>query len=240
MTSAMQKLTITNTDGPPSPPNNCYDPSFGPNPVDNVQDAWQGSACPTLITNVSNFRGAVFNRTCKRTTRTVDDFKQGQIIAVPYHVPNLNPKNSATHPRLTLTCEGPVFSKRRLVCVLFKFQDDLFCLTLHTFEGQGLGIKPEQTKFEYVAVVNKGSTEKFRNPGKYQPVEVETYQPDRPMKDTSCIKLTGGVTVNSSEHASYVGRVDRASFIILMLLYEQRNKKAKEKPWEPDDPKPTI
>ncbi|KAK4508113.1 hypothetical protein PRZ48_001851 [Zasmidium cellare] len=228
MASAMRQLNINNggPPQPPSPPKDCFDPSMAPAPPD--ETAWQGSATPTIDSKLSTYEIAVFNKVCRRTTRTIADFKAGQIISVPYHVPNLNPSLKANHPRLALTCEGPVFSKRRILCVLYKFHQDLLCLSMFTFEGKGFGGKPEELRKEFVAVVNKGA-EKFHNPGIYQPIEVETYDPARPMKETSCIKLTGPVTVNVSEHVGFVGRMDQLSWARLAALFEQRQKLARQK-----------
>lgn len=236
MAAAMRNLNLNQPKVPPAAPPDCYDPSMGPLPAEDEESIWQGSACPTINSTMSTYNVAVFNKTCKRTKRTIDDFKLGQIIAVPHHVANLNPRNTANHPRLTITCEGPVFSKRRLLAVLFKHQNTLFCLALWSFEGRGLDCKPDKLKFEYVSVMNKGE-KKFRNPGKFQPVEVETYDSNRPMKDSSCIQLTGGVHVDPSEHVSFVGRMDQASYARLLTLHERRNEIAKQKPWEPDEPR---
>ncbi|KAF2172227.1 hypothetical protein M409DRAFT_49951 [Zasmidium cellare ATCC 36951] len=235
MAAAMQNLNINNP-SPPSPPSDCYDPSLGPLPPDDPHEAWQGSACPTINTALSTPNVAVFIPTCKCTKRTIDDFKLGQIIALPFHIPNLNPKNKATYPRLALTCEGPVFSKRRLVTILLKHQNVLFCLPLYSFEGQDLACKPDKLKWEYIPVMNKGDT-KFRNPGKLQACEVETYDPKRPMKKTSCIQLTGGVKVDPVEHISFVGRMDQASYARMLAFYDRRYEIAKQKAYEPDGPK---
>jgi hypothetical protein len=62
---------------------------------------------------------------CKISNYTRRDFKLGDVIAAPFHVANTNPNVLSNDDRLTLTCEGHAYSKRRMMVVLFVHQYDL-------------------------------------------------------------------------------------------------------------------
>ena len=73
----------------------------------------------------------------------------------------------------------------------------------------------------------------FEQMGLYTPVEMQTYDPNRPMTDSTTIHLTGGIKVDPQEHISTVGRFTESSHRDLLTLYTDLSKEAQKKPWNP-------
>ncbi|CAK1356179.1 unnamed protein product [Cercospora beticola] len=208
-----------------------YDPSMGPTPYQPEGSIYGGSAAPTE-NSLGGYNQNIQTNTCVRTNRSVRSFKIGEVIALPFHVPNLNPNNNITHDRLRVTCEGPVFSKRRMFVILWINQFDMFCLPLYSFEGQGITKKKGDLQKDYIEVKNVG-VKFFEQMGLYRPVEMQTYDPNRPMTDSTTIHLTGGIKVDPQEHISTVGRFTESSHRDLLTLYTDLSKEAQKKPWNP-------
>ncbi|KAM3418523.1 hypothetical protein BST61_g4501 [Cercospora zeina] len=212
-------------------PNATYDPSLGPAPHPSPGSVYGGSAAPTE-NSIGGYNCHIQTDTCIRTKLTVANFKIGEVISLPFHVPNLNPRHKITHERLRLTCEGPVFSKRRMLVILWTNDFDMFCLPLYSFENQGISKKRDELKKDYIEVKNVNA-ESFRQLGLYKPVEVQTYDLNRPMTDSTTIHLTGGIRVDPQEHISMVGRFTQASHRDLLKLYNDLSREAQKKPWNP-------
>ncbi|SMR52181.1 unnamed protein product [Zymoseptoria tritici ST99CH_3D1] len=227
--SRMQGLNLDNPLIHPGAFNpNVLNPSLGPLPP--AGNLWGGSAVESNMTTNTYFQ-AVKTDECVRTERTVRHFRKGEVIALPFHVANMNAKLDIGHERLTRTIEGPAFSKRRMFVILWTNQLDMFCLPLYSFEGRGLSGKKEDHKADYVCMVNKGREASFNNQGKYEPVVFESYN-RRPMADETTVHLTGGVTVDPRGDISFVGRLDLRSHVHLMGLWQDRVAIAKDKPWD--------
>ncbi|PIB01499.1 hypothetical protein CB0940_00184 [Cercospora beticola] len=224
----MQSLSIGKAAAAPS---GAYDPSVGPTHYHSSGSVYGGSAAPTE-NSLGGYNCHIQTDTCVRTNLKVANFKIGEVIALPYHIPNLNPNHKITHDRLKLTCEGPVFSKRRMFVILWINQADMFCLPLYSFEGQGISKKQGDLKKDYIEVKNSGVAS-FKQLGLYEPVEMQTYDKSRPMTDSTTIHLTGGIKVDPQEHISMVGRFTEASHEDLLKLYNRLTSEAQRKPWNP-------
>ncbi|GIZ40846.1 hypothetical protein CKM354_000416900 [Cercospora kikuchii] len=225
---SMQGLAISK---PAAAPNAAYDPSVGPTHYHTSGSVYGGSAAPTE-NSMGGYNQHIQTDTCVRTNLTVANFKIGEVIALPYHIPNLNPHHKITHDRLRLTCEGPVFSKRRMFVILWINQVDMFCLPLYSFENQGIAKKKDYLKKDYIEVKNV-SAESFQQLGPYEPVEMQTYDKNRSMTDSTTVHITGGIKVDPQEHISMVGRFTKISHKKLLALYNQLASEAQEKPWNP-------
>ncbi|SMR51183.1 unnamed protein product [Zymoseptoria tritici ST99CH_1E4] len=230
MVSQMRGLSVNNSLLHPGAANpNVHNPSLGPLPPTGTQ--WGGTAVQTDMTTDTYFK-PVKTPECVRTKRTVRDFKSGEVLALPFHVANMNPKLVPNHPRLQITCEGPAFSKRRMFIVLWINQIDMFCLPLYSFEGKGLAAKKDYLKADYVCLANKEAGRSFKNVGLYKPVVFESYD-RKPLTDETTVHLTGGVTVDPREHITYVGRLTKDSHAHLLQLWQDRVDIAQDKAWVP-------
>lgn len=190
-----------------------YNPSVGPTPSA-MTTKWRQTNAPSKATN-RTARQPFQNSVCKISNYTRRDFKLGEVIAAPFHVANTNPNVDPKDDRLTITCEGPAHSKRRMMVVLFSHQYDLFCLPLYSFSGRGLKEKPEPLKVEYVCVKNAEAKD-FVNHGVHPPVEVMARHP---LTASTTIQLSGGLRVGCNEDITRVGRLTETSYLRLVKLW---------------------
>jgi len=206
--------------------NKSYDPSVGPT-RSTMTTQWRNSAAPSRASNAHSVRVALYDRYCRTSGLTRRDFRLGDVIAAPFHTSNTNPNYDPQDRRITFTVEGPAYSKRRMLIVVFIHLQDLYCLPLYSFGNRGLKDKPEYLKKEYVCMANHGD-KAFVNQGKYPPVHVEAHHPVNP---NTAVHLTGGVKVGCNEDISLAGRLTRKSYFELLELWEDTVKVAREEPW---------
>ena len=161
------------------------------------------------------------------TAYTRRDFRLGEVICAPFHTSNTNPNYNPYDERITFTVEGPAYSKRRMMVVLFIHMQDMFCLPLYSHENRGLSGKPVHLKREYVCMANEGD-EEFVNQGLYPPVQVIA---NRPIMATTTVHLTGGLRVGCNEDITGVGRLTRKSYQELVELWDMVVEFARAEPW---------
>jgi hypothetical protein len=207
--------------------NAVYDPSVGPTKSNMTTTRYQTSAAPSRALSSRSHRTALYDRYCRMSGYTARDFRLGEVIAAPYHTSNTNPNYKPHDRRITFTVEGPAYSKRRMMVVLFIHQQDMFCLPLYSHENRGLDGKPDHIKKEYVCMFNQGD-EDFVNQGVYSPVEVIA---NRPVLATTSVHLTGGTRVGCNEDITGVGRLTRKSYQELVELWDKVVGVAREVPW---------
>ncbi|KJX95665.1 hypothetical protein TI39_contig4099g00021 [Zymoseptoria brevis] len=224
MISQMRGLSVNDNPGNP----NVYNPSVGP--LGTQGNPWGWTTVESNMTAETSFL-PVKNDVCIRSKHSVRDFRKGEVLALPFHVPNMNPNLDPNERRLKMTCEGPAFSKRRMFVILWINQLDMFCLPLYSFQGKGLAAKKDYQRFDYVCLKNKGvAGATFKNLGKYDPVVFESYN-KCPMTDETTVHLTGGISVDPRENISLIGRLDEQSHKHLAKLWQDRVDESKNKPW---------
>lgn len=192
-----------------------YDPSVGPSPSA-MTTKWRQTNAPSRATH-RTAREPFQNDVCKISNYTRRDFRLGDVISAPFHVANTNPNVDPRDDRLTITREGPAYSKRRMMVVLFAHQYDLFCLPIYSFSGRGLREKPEPMKVEYVCVKNVGA-EDFVNEGIHPPVEIMARHP---VTDSTTVQLSGGLRVGCREDIAMVGRLTETSYVRLVRIWKE-------------------
>lgn len=169
------------------------------------------------------------NDVCELSNWAPAHYKLGDIIAVPFHEPNTNPNLKVGNANLTKTIDGHAFTKRRMVVVLWMYAEDMFCLPLYSFEGNGFMAKPTWYHAEYVSLGNEGD-QNFKGQGLYDPI-FATHKPTRdPFHPQSAVHLGGGFKVACRANNSYCGRLTEASYYALVQLWQdQCNKSKKQK-----------
>lgn len=226
--SGVRELRTTDTRGPNYRSKDAvYDPSVGPTKSTMTTTKYQSSAALSRASSSRSHRTALYDRYCRVTGCTRRDFRLGEVISAPYHTANTNPNYKLYDERITLTVEGPAYSKRRMMVVMFIHEQDMFCLPLYSHENRGLSGKPDYLKKEYVCMANVGD-EGFVNQGLYPPVEVVA---NRPVLRTTCVQLTGGLRVGCNEDITDVGRLTRKSYQELVELWDEVVGIAREEPW---------
>ena len=201
-----------------------WNPSMGPSP--SIMPS--GQKIPTNpATNMSNMSQAqpiTANQVCKTFPRDAKYFKLGEIISIPFHEPNSNPNLQPQDHRLRLTWKGSVFTKRRMMVVLWIYKRDMFCLPLYSFNGAGLNSKSRFIQPEYVCLKNCDAT-KFVKQGVYDPIEA-TYM-HKPFDENTAIHITGGTKVSCIDDIAFCGRVNPNSYKELVKLWENLANAAK-------------
>lgn len=182
-----------NVNGAPKPGGKVYDPSNGPSPsMVTVNTAARSNASGRSI------RRKVMTSVCKLSGFTKDDYAIGEIIWVPWHSSNNNPQVPRDDPHMGYNIIGAIFSKRRMVVVLWKYNEVTFCVPIFSHNKTGLQNKPTWLKEEYVVVRNVGD-EEFENQGVYPPAEAKC---NRKIDKNSVVWVAGGRMVPCEENIS--------------------------------------
>ena len=188
----------------------------------------QYSAAPSFQSarSASGHQGPVKTDLCTLTRRTRQNFSRGDIISVPVHKTNRNPNIDLTDRNLTKTKIGGVYSKRRMVVVLWLTYDSMFCLPLHTFGKTGLQKKPNQMRKEFVCVKNEADGE-FHNQGVHPPVEANCRHP---LEEHTVVPLGDHIEVGYRDDIAAVGEMTADGFVRLLALWEHVTAEAKQEP----------
>jgi hypothetical protein len=203
-----------------------YDPSQGPT-GSTATTAPKAPVPPaTQLTN-NTHPGPAITQICRRSRYTKYDFELGDIIALPYHTPNNNPNLLPTDRRLAMTCEGPVYSKRRMAIVLWVYQHDLFCIPLYTHSHNGLRNKGPNHIMEFVCIKNLGARD-FFNQGHHPPLVADCKYPLD--KDTSA-HVAGAFRVACNDDITWAGRLTEDSYFDLRDTWKWVSERAKQQPW---------
>lgn len=209
-----------------SPSAASYNPSIGPTPS-TLTTNWRQQAVGASQASNFSCRGAVSNAVCKQSGLGKQHFKKGEIITIPFHTANMNPNTDPTDRRLTITCEGPAYSKRRMMVILWLHKQEMFCLPLFSYSGTGLA-KKQSTIEEHVAVKNEGDLD-FVNQGVYKPIEAICRK--KKLTNTTTIHLVCGIKVNYSENICRVGRITETSHQRLVQFWLDLSEGAQNEVW---------
>ncbi|KAK3112384.1 hypothetical protein LTR53_011402 [Teratosphaeriaceae sp. CCFEE 6253] len=156
------------------------------------------------------------------------DFCKGDIISLPFHTANSNPNVDPNDERLTETVEGYVYSKRRMLAVLWIYGDAMFCLPMFSFGSRGIQSKPERLRHEYVALRNV-KDRRFVNQGVHAPVDAT--HSNKPFTPETAIHITGGVKVGCNEDIAFCGRLTETGYMDLLELYKAQSEAAQGEMW---------
>jgi hypothetical protein len=160
-----------------------------------------------------------------------DDFKLGDVIYTPCHVPSTNDAAMEPDPAITASMVGPVYSKRRMMVVLFIHRFDLFCLPIYSFSGRGLASKqPEEIRADYVELIN-GDRANYKKQGPHDAIRVYAFNP---VREPSVVQLTRGHTVEFCEVIQLKGRLNRGGYDRLLRMWDSVITAAKSEPFRPN------
>lgn len=160
---------------------------------------------------------SVLEPTWKTRGITRDSFQKGDVFSMPYHVQNDSPRLTYPHERrLRRTCEGYVYSKRRMFVVIYKHKMNLVCMPLGTRSERGIESIDFDRRDEYACVRDLGTertaTNPFLNGSSNKTIDFnKASRGTRPISDNCIIDLTHIVTTHWDHDMRYVGRVTRAS-----------------------------
>jgi hypothetical protein len=139
----------------------------------------------------------------------------------------MNPNVLPNEPRLTITVEGPVYSKRRMLIVLWKHKQDMVCLPLFSHEGTGLN-KKQHIIEEYICVMNVGDGN-FQNPGRYPLVEAAMKH--GALTPETTVHLACPTRVGYSENIAKIGQITEESHRLLVESWKDLCEEVRAEPW---------
>lgn len=220
------------------------DPSLAPAPM----------IAPSMMTTFRPYTGSRFstaradenarrrkwirNAVCKKSPWVRTTFEKGHVISLPVHVPNMHEHCNPNDRGLTINrhFEGGIFTKRRMVVILFKFAELMYCLPLYSFSGRGIASRKPEVVHEYVQLRDQKHQEGFEVRGKHAPIEFRHKADDRSLEPNTVIHLTGGMSVNWEEDIWKVGRVTEQGYDKLLELWHGMADAAEDEPtdWEVD------
>lgn len=181
----------------------------------------QANSSKTIAVNHRDRKEWCRNAVCVHSPWERYDFKKGDVICLPSHMPNMNPEVDPKYPELRLSEIGPVISKRRFMIVLLKFKTTMFCIPLFTFGKRGID--------EYIELIRyvAGTTD-LNQSEEQERLDFIHDQPDRPWSDLSTVHITAGWTVGWKEDIQKIGRLTKTSYTRLMKLWKEHNKTAND------------
>ncbi|RMY69722.1 hypothetical protein D0864_11047 [Hortaea werneckii] len=110
-----------------NPYNSCaapYNPSQGPT-ASQITTPWRTAKTNRSKASFPSARRGINTAVCKLSGYTKKDFHKGEVISLPFHCANTNPHvDPNTDDRWRSTVEGPVYSKRRMMAILFIYEQD--------------------------------------------------------------------------------------------------------------------
>ncbi|EMD00589.1 hypothetical protein BAUCODRAFT_175025 [Baudoinia panamericana UAMH 10762] len=191
--------------------------------------AWRNRlATSSHAGSTASARRPTYNQVCRASNLTRKNFWKGDVIAVPFHTPCTDPQvDPETDVAWSMSMQGPVYSKRRMVVILWIHERDMFCLPLFTSNKSSLRNKSERIKHEYVSVANQGKP--HVNQGHYPPVEVVAMK--KPLHEDSIIHLAGGVRVGCNEDITWAGRMTKDGYTAVLKLWQDLSEHAQAEPW---------
>ncbi|KAK3073721.1 hypothetical protein LTR53_004418 [Teratosphaeriaceae sp. CCFEE 6253] len=201
-------------------------PSEGPGATEMGGGGKVRAAPSTQYSNVTTKFASIY---AKLSWLKRKDFAKGDIISLPFHAPNTNPHVDPNDESLAATNFGYVYSKRRMLVVLWIYHEDMFCLPLYSFNRKGIQSKPECLRHEYVSVRNVKDTN-FVNQGTHAPIAAR--HRTKPFSPETAVHITGGVKVGCNEDIAFCGRTTKEGYAQLVKLYEEVSRKAKSEFWK--------
>ncbi|KAF2172225.1 hypothetical protein M409DRAFT_49949 [Zasmidium cellare ATCC 36951] len=161
---------------------------------------------------------------CVKSPWTRGTFNKGDVVSLPYHVANMNPERKEDDPGLHLSEFGPVLSKRRMVIILFKYKDIMFCVPLYSFTGRDIESRHPEVIEQYIQLINMyDDMSKFAGKGKYEPIKFRHVHRGQGLNECTTVHITGGKTVSWQEDIELVGRLTKPSYTRLMKLWRDFN-----------------
>ena len=178
-----------------------------------------GSAC-TGGSQRRNLPRPFRNAVCELSNYAPEDYRLGEIYWVSFHQPNTDPNLQPGDVHLEKTMAGHVYTKKRMAIVLWTYAQDVFCLPVYTFKGQGVLSKPAWLVPEYVCLQNDDDSN-FRNHGQYDPVVAYRKRTRLPFHPQATVHINGGFKLPCVADVSYCGRLTEESYLHLMDLWKR-------------------
>lgn len=159
--------------------------------------------------------------------RTRTSFKRGDIISRPHHTPDNGRKINPHDRNLKETVAGYVYSKRRMLVVLWIYHDCMFCVPLYSHGGNGITHKTRLQQREYMALTNVPGEVKA---AKFQRGSELLATFKEPIRPNTFVAVTAGTKVACNEVIKKVGEMEEKSYNRLVSQWHQLKDEAWEDP----------
>ena len=178
----------------------------------------------------SGRRKWISNSVCKKSPWVRKTFQKGDVIALTHHTPNMNEHCDLNDKGLTINSNfgGGIFTKRRMMVVLFKHTEFMVCLPLYSFSGRGILSRRPQVMHEYAQLMDLTHRDGFPVHGDYDPIQFKHKDANKSLLPETVIHLAGAMSVNWEEDIAKVGRLTQGGYTALLGLWTQLNKDAVE------------
>ena len=107
-----------------------------------------------------------------------------------------------------------------MVVVMWTYAEDMFCVPIYSFNGNGLRNKPNSIIGEYVCLQNDDDFN-YTKQGLYDPVVAIRKPGRKPFSPESVVHITGGHKVSCAVEIAYCGRLSEDSYIYLRDLCDR-------------------
>ncbi|CZT18631.1 uncharacterized protein RCC_04475 [Ramularia collo-cygni] len=155
-----------------------------------------------------------------KATKDRNTFRGGNVISLPMHQPNMNPKLSASDKFLSRSYYGGVYSKSRMAVVLYRFVNRMMVLPMYSWDGDGITSQAKYTHVDYVEVWNETERRRYTKEGVHDVIGVTmTY---KPLRKRGCLSLAGAFSVDYRENIDLVGDMPATERKKLCRLMERR------------------
>lgn len=156
----------------------------------------------------------------QRYLEHIESFAKGDILSVPVHTPTLHRNTQHRYRVKPLeTPQGPVYSVRRLVIVLYVFDGGMICLPLYSFGLEGITAVPQRLQREYAALRDDDNYYGPGNNGENIPRIGVRCRGTKQMHHAALVHLLGSVEVRYEEDIVRVGQMSDTSFEELVLQH---------------------
>lgn len=174
------------------------------------------------------------NNVCFKSPYKRWTFDKGDVIAVPYHVANMNENLdiAAANGGCRETKFGPILSKQRMCIVLWKHHECMTCLPLYSHGHRGIAAKQGDREEDYIEVLDLALKSTFIPQGSKKPLEhIHWSHPHGYLTADTICHLTGAMKVSWQEPILHLGRVTKLSYDSLVKYHKALMRKAElEKP----------
>jgi hypothetical protein len=168
----------------------------------------------------------------QRYLKATSSFGKGDILSTPFHTSNLHQTTQHRYDfRPLYTPNGPVYSLRRLVVVLWLFGETMLCLPLYSFALEGIMAVPQRLQKEYVSLGDE--RDQIEHPiGDQSILRIQVgCEGTKKMHPKALVHLSGAVEVRYDDEIVCVGRMPEKSFEELTTAHAVAGEQTVNCPW---------
>lgn len=148
-----------------------------------------------------------------------DDCRPGQIVFAPVHTTDIVSDRSQNRDSIRHRDGYSIFSKKRPLVVLWRYDEVFFALPLYTHQGNGI---PVERKHEYIRLGHIGTSnaEQITQWLETHPMLTVVKGGTFTFKPNSAVHLPGGVNVKYGENSVVIGAIGTDDWRRLVQIWQ--------------------